>query len=264
MLPTIFTIGSISISTFGFVLLLAFVVGSFLVWRSLRDAGQSDEKIFDHLLLTAATALLGARLFYSLTHFDLFSQNLLRIFLLWRYPGVTFWGAIIFGLVFGMLFANKQKMPLSTVFDCYAKAVPLMVILVGVGVFLDGTVLGMPTTLPFGVETGLAVGKRHPVGLYGALGGVVMLLGVYFLNHLVVRRKLPKSVVGWSTLSALGLLQLGLAFTRADLLYFEGISLELLLAAVLTVGPLGPLFVQLNGPDMIHGLFKKLKNLKKK
>ncbi len=85
-----------------------------------------------------------------------------------------------------------------------------------------------------------------------------MLLGSLLLVKLITTHKLPKSTLGWLTLSTLGVLQLALAFTRADLLYFEGISLELLLATALTVGPLGPLFVQLNGPENIQLVFKKL------
>lgn len=264
MLPQLTTIGPVSISTFGTALLAAFVVGAFLVWRSLRDRGVTDEKIFDHLLLTTGVALIGARLFFVATHFQIFSENLLRIFLLWRFPGISFWGALLFGLTIGVLFAHKQKLSLPLVFDSYAKAVPFVVILIGIGVFLDGSVTGAPTTWPIGVETGLTAGRRHPVGAYAAVGGMIMLTGSLLLNKLAAIHKLPKSVVGWATLSVLGILQLVLAFARADLLYFEGISLELLFATVLTVGPLGPLFVLLNGPELLVRVVKKLAQLRKK
>jgi len=74
MIETLFSFGKLTISTFGVFSGLAFLVFSFTLWQRLRDDFE-EEKILSLTILLALFFLLGARLFYILTHFGKFGLS---------------------------------------------------------------------------------------------------------------------------------------------------------------------------------------------
>ncbi len=85
MFPTLLKLGQLSLSAYGVGVALALACGAFMVWRTARDRGIPDEKILDNGVVTTVMTILGARLLFVLTHFGLFTPNLLRSFLVWKF-----------------------------------------------------------------------------------------------------------------------------------------------------------------------------------
>ena len=80
------------------LLLISILLAAFLTWKQARTRGLSEEKIFDIFLLTLFFSLIGARIGYVLTHWSVFSEDFSRIFLLLRYPGLSFPAGLIAGV----------------------------------------------------------------------------------------------------------------------------------------------------------------------
>lgn len=97
MLPILFSIGPIKIYSYGFFISLAFLVGSFVVWKRAKEEAYDEEKIFDALVLTILFALLGARVYFILLNFQNFGFNFLKWIWLTRYAGLCFHGGLIGG-----------------------------------------------------------------------------------------------------------------------------------------------------------------------
>ncbi len=241
MLPTLIQIGGFQLTSFGVCLGLGFIFTVFVIWRSCRDYGLSDEKIFDSLVVVTAMSLIGARIAFVITHWSLFSPQLLRIFVIWRFPGLSVWGALIFGLISFIMMVKSQKLPFTMMFDSLGRSFPILLFFISLAVHLDGTIVGKPSALPWSVPAPGAAGRRHPIGLYGMLFALFNFVSIWGLERILRRRgtKLP-GAVGWVSFFLLGLCLLLLAILRDDLLYFGGVAVELALSVVVVYTALIP------------------------
>jgi len=95
------------ISFSGVFLGLGFVFASFVFWRGLRKE-YPEEEILTLTLVTALASMLGARLFFVLLHSEQFLEEPLRIFFWLRFPGLSFLGAFLFGLL-TLIFWSRRK-----------------------------------------------------------------------------------------------------------------------------------------------------------
>ncbi len=261
MLPTIFSIGSIPIASYGLCLALGFIGATFIIWKYCRDAGITEEYIFDNVLVVTIMAFIGARLFFMLTHWPLFTSNLLRGLVLWRFPGFSFWGGLLFGLSSLYFYTRYQKLSLPILADSYGKSYPVALFFGSLAVFLDGTVSGKPTNWFIGMQTIGSVAKVHPVGLYGVALAVAGAVCIIIVVRKFSRGDIPKGVFAWGMLSFIGLTQLLLAFARRDLLYWQGFCLDYIIATILFIMPLVPLFRLLNGREWLTSTQTKVVNL---
>ncbi len=260
MLPTIFSYGPFSVSAFGFFLALAFITGAFIIWKHTRNVGMDTEKVFDHLIVTAFAAFIGARSLFIIEHPDVFSVNWLRIPLIWKFPGISVWGALIIGGITFFLLSRKLKLAVGHLADSYGYALPIVALLMSLGVFFDGSIIGLPTSWFTGLPAVGVVGKRHPVGLYALIIFFIVLCIYQILQKKISGSKLPSGVIGWLSLSILGLAELLLATFRADLLYFRGIAVDMILGGLLMFIPCIPLIILLNGKEKIFAAVSYYKN----
>ncbi len=177
MLPVLFTIGTFSVSSFGFFLSLAFLVGIFLIWRLARAVELDEERVLDLTLLTFFGGLLGARIYYILENFLFFSIDPARMFMIGKYPGLSLWGAFLGGWLTLYYFANKFKMDFWQVADVAAVGFLSGLVLGDFGCFLGGCDVGISASGPLAVTMIGTIGKRFPIQLIEAL-----LLGFLFLR----------------------------------------------------------------------------------
>ncbi len=251
MLPNLISFGPFSISSYGIMLVLAFLFGTFIIWRFSRDAGIDEIKIFDNIIIVGVSVISGARLAFALFHPQIYYINFLRLFLIWKYPGFSFWGAVITGFIILIFISKKQRLIWEIVFDAYGKAIPVAAFFISLGLFLDGSIIGNTTTWFTGLPVAGVSGKRHPVALYATF----LIILLWFLSIIVQRKIYDKEktcgLLGWISLSGLGLIQLILAFFRTDLLYLNGISIDRIFATVLFITPLSPIFVLTESKKML-------------
>lgn len=179
MFPVLFSIGKISVSTFGVFLVLGFVLGVFLVWRLARAWDMDEEKILDLTLLTFIGGLIGARIYFVLTNFSFFIASPLKIILFTKNPGFSFWGAFLGGWLLLYYLTRKTKWDFLQVADIGIVGFFGALIMADLGCFFAGCGAGIVTRSFLGVSMAGLIGKRWPVQLFESLIYSLILIKIW-------------------------------------------------------------------------------------
>lgn len=169
MFPILFTIFGIPVSSFGAFITLGFIFGIFLIWRLSRAWDLNEEKILDLMLLTFVGGLIGSRFYFFLQNPTLFEGNFLRILLIHKFPGFSFWGAILGGWLALFFATRSKKMDFAQIGDIASVGLLGSLIFANLGCFLGSCAVGVQSSLPFGVKMVGFVGNRFPVQLLEAV-----------------------------------------------------------------------------------------------
>ncbi len=168
-----------------------------------------------------ASSWLGAKVFFLFFS----SQNALEKYLyaneFWLGGGFVFYGGLIFGLIFYLIYALYLKK-----FPIQESHLLLPGLVFGhaigrIGCFFTGCCFGSQCTLPWAVSMHGAL--VHPVQLYEALG--LTLIGIFSIKH--IRKKLNWQIVLSRYLLLYSVLRFSLEFFRGDAvrgIYFFGFS----------------------------------------
>ncbi len=150
MIEELFSIGSLSISPFGIMMMLAFLAAYWQLSNGLkrRQAG-NDEDASALLLAAGIGGILGAKLYYAILYGDMS--------LLFSRAGLVWYGGFLLGAAGVWWTARRRKLDIRQVADSSALGLALGYAVGRVGCFLVGDDYGVPTGLPWGVE--------FPVGL---------------------------------------------------------------------------------------------------
>ncbi|QXX75417.1 prolipoprotein diacylglyceryl transferase [Methylovirgula sp. HY1] len=175
---------------------LAYIAGLILGWAYVRHLVRKESlwrglprpslaQIDDLLVYVAFGVILGGRagyvLFYNL---PLYLAHPLQIFELWE-GGMSFHGGLAGAAVGIILFARRTKVPILSVMDIAAAAVPIGLCLGRIANFIKPELWGRPTDVPWAMIFPGSDGQpRHPSQLYeAALEGVVL----FFIISLAIR-----------------------------------------------------------------------------
>lgn len=193
--PVIFSIGPLAVRWYGMMYLLGFVGGYFMMRHvvSLRKWPLDKSIISDLLFYGVLGVVLGGRFGYTLFYnFDYYSQHPLEIFYVWE-GGMSFHGGLLGVCVAILIFSRRQNLKLLLLADLVVSAVPIGLGLGRIGNFINAELWGRTTGLPWGVIfPGAGSTPRHPSQLYEAgLEGIVLLIIIYLLHRLGVRRGVP-------------------------------------------------------------------------
>ena len=198
MLPVLFSIGPIPVSSFGLFLSLGFIYGSFLVWRLARAWELNEERVLDLIILTFFGGLLGARIFFVLLNFQFFQNDLFKILLITKYPGISFWGGFLGGWLTLSIFAKRLKFNFLQVADIAAAGFTGAMILGDIGCFLGGCGIGRTSNIFFAVPMVGVIGKRFPVQiLESILLGLLLLKMWPKASHFHVHGKILSLTLLW-------------------------------------------------------------------
>ena len=168
MIPVLFSIGSLSVSSYGVFLALGICFGIFLVWRLCRAWDLDEEKILDLTVLTFIGGLVGARAYFVILNLQYFISPL-NLILINKVPGLNFWGGILGGWLTLYFAARRFKMDFWQLADIALVGMIGGLILSDVGCFFGGCNIGIPSSAFFGVTMVGSLGKRWPIQLIESL-----------------------------------------------------------------------------------------------
>lgn len=175
MFPVLFSIGNITVSSFGVFLTFGFLFGVFLVWRLARAWEMDEEKILDLILLTFIGGLLGARVYFVIENLQFFINSPLNIFLFTKYPGFSFWGAFLGGWLTLFYFARRKKVDFLRIADIASVGFIGGLAISNIGCFLGGCGIGIQSGLFFAINMVGQIGKRFPTQILEALLLLILL-----------------------------------------------------------------------------------------
>lgn len=176
MLP-ILSVGPLAIPTFPLSLLLAFWAGLWLAAYRARQLGLDGDYVYNAGLYGLLVGVIGARLWFVLNHWSNYVGDLSQALSLSRNALAPLEGIVVAGLVV-LIYLQRQRVPLGLFLDALAPGLALAFVIGHIGAFLGGEAIGAPTPLPWAIE--LSGTARHPIQLYEAGVGLVMLLVWYF------------------------------------------------------------------------------------
>ncbi len=118
MNPILLKIGNITIYWYSIMILIGFLIASYLIIRESAQLKIKKEIIMDLLFYTIIIGILGARIYYVLFNIDYYSKNLTDIFKVWE-GGLAIHGGIIAGTIFIIIYTKKKNLnPLKTLDMC--------------------------------------------------------------------------------------------------------------------------------------------------
>lgn len=218
MHPEVFHWGVIHIRSYGLMLALAFLLGTWLTLREARRLGLDEDKVVNTILVVLVSSVLGARLLYVLEHVNEFRGRWGGVLAVWQ-GGLTLYGGVATGTACGLVAARRMGLPMWVTADAMVPAFALGTALGRIGCFLNGCCYGRPTTLPWGISfppdsfAGLEFGYAtvHPSQLYFAAAGVVLFVLLWWLR---LRLRTP-GLLFWTGLILFALVRVPLDLTRA-------------------------------------------------
>ncbi len=168
MHPTLFTIGSFQIGTYGLMLAVGLYCALVLVSRRSASFGIPQNDIPSLALWIVFAGIVGARIVYLVLDWREFLDSPKIIF---SRGGFVFYGGFLGGLVATILWARGRRISFWNLSDLIAPAIPLAHGFGRIGCFLNGCCGGMTTTLPFpfGVQFPGEIGRDVPTQLYSSL-----------------------------------------------------------------------------------------------
>jgi phosphatidylglycerol:prolipoprotein diacylglycerol transferase len=224
--PVIFSIGPITVYSFGVMLALAFLAAGNVVGRELARKHLDPELASSMVLWAAAGGIVGSRLLSLVEDWRGFLADPLAF--VFTGAGFVFYGGLAGGFITVSLLIWRRRLPWLRVTDCIAPALAVGQAIGRIGCQLAGDGdWGTPSTLPWAMsypkaiigweawtrENGLPADVRvHPAPVYETLA-----YGAVFLVLWSMRRaRHPDGLMLWWYLILSGVVRFLVEFVRLN------------------------------------------------
>jgi phosphatidylglycerol:prolipoprotein diacylglycerol transferase len=216
--PEILQWGAIHVRSYGLMLAVSFLVGTWFALREARRLRLDEDKLVSVILVALVAGVLGARAMYVIEHVEQFRREWGTVLALWQ-GGLTLYGGVVAGAAAALAVARRLGLPMWSVADALTPSLALGMMFGRVGCFLNGCCYGHPTSLPWGVVfppdsfAGLEFGSVpvHPSQLYFAAAG----LALFALTWVLRTRIGTPGVLFWTFIALFGVTRIPLDLTRA-------------------------------------------------
>ena len=170
MYPVLLTIGNISISSFGFMIVVAFLSANYILKKDFIRYGYDPDFADDIIFRAALGGILGAKLYYLIENAGngayeniygivnilngiiTFDSHLISIGIQSFGAGLVFLGGLIGGLLMVTLFIRKKELVWLKIADIIAPLIALGHGIGRIGCLLVGDDYGIPTNLPWAIS----------------------------------------------------------------------------------------------------------------
>jgi len=142
-------LGGEYVTSFGVMMLLAFLVAGFVVRHGMERIGEDPEVAWDLLFMAVLGGIGGAKLYYVLLNWPRFMEEGLP-FLLGR-GGLVWYGGFFLAAALVIWEMRRKRLPIPTMLDITAPALAIAYAVGRVGCFLVGDDWGRPTDAWVGI-----------------------------------------------------------------------------------------------------------------
>ncbi|MGA9049348.1 MAG: prolipoprotein diacylglyceryl transferase [Dehalococcoidia bacterium] len=188
--PVALSIGPLAIHWYGLMYVVGIAVGLFIAWPYAKSKGFTQSQMETVVYWAILAGLIGARLYYVVQQpLGPYLAEPWRILAFWE-GGMAFYGAI-FAVVIVLLIAGwRMKISILKLLDLMALFATVGQFFGRIGNFINGDVIGYPTSLPWGViyANPNSFPPRHdiayhPAAAYEALADVILFAILWFLRN---------------------------------------------------------------------------------
>lgn len=142
--------GGKPITTFGFMMLLAFLTAGYVTRSEMDRVGEDPEKAWDLVFMAVVGGILGAKTYYVLLNWHQLLQD--PVHLIFARGGLVWYGGFTLATIFVVWEIRRQKLPLRQMADVVAPALALAYGVGRIGCFLVGDDWGRPTDSWVGIR----------------------------------------------------------------------------------------------------------------
>lgn len=248
------TIGNFTIAYYGIIITIGMIAGLILASFQAKKTGQDPDTYFDLAFIAFICSLIGARLYYVAFRWDLYKDNLIRIFNV-REGGLAIYGGVIAGIITTFVFSRVKKLPFGRLCDTAGLGLVLGQIIGRWGNFFNREAFGGYTDNLFAMQLpisavratdvtdellehvvvldGISYIQVHPTFLYESLWNAMLLTLLLLFFR---KRKFEGEVFLWY-LIGYGVGRFWIEALRTDQLLIPGIGYPVskALAALLVV-----------------------------
>jgi phosphatidylglycerol---prolipoprotein diacylglyceryl transferase len=153
MHPILLQVGPITIRYYGLMYVIAISLGFLLLSKEVRrkQLELTTDHLLDLLLWTVPLAIIGARLYYVVFHWDYYGARPMDIFKLWQ-GGLAIHGGVLAGILVVYLFSRFRKVSFWDLTDAFVPSLILGQAIGRIGNLANGDAFGLPTTLSWGIR----------------------------------------------------------------------------------------------------------------
>lgn len=169
--PIAISIGSWDLRWYSILVTAALGIALWLGLREINKRGLDGDFLIDAMLWAIPTGIIGARAYYVLFHWDIYSQMPEKIIAIWE-GGIAIHGALFVGIPVAWAYARYRKVDILPYLDVAAPCLSLAQAIGRWGNWFNQEAYGAPTDLPWGmVINGVA---HHPAFLYESLWDLLL------------------------------------------------------------------------------------------
>lgn len=200
-----FSVGPLTIRTFGVFVALGILIGTWLFLRYARDKGLDTEELTGLAWRLVIFGIVGSRVLFVLTHLSDFRDRPLKVFALWE-GGLEFSGAVLISVIVILWWARRHPgVPTLLLVDGIVYGLVPGIMIGRIGCYAVGEHLGGPTSFFLGVRYEGGVTREGPIPLgttihNTALYEILLLVPLFLLMVLLKRRGVRD---GWLTVTFL-------------------------------------------------------------
>src|SRR5574344_1327135 len=147
-----FSIFGIEVYWYGLLISLGMVLCVVLGMLHSNKTKFSSDLVFDVILVSLPCAIVGARLYYVLSEWEMYSGDLIKIFDT-RSGGLAVYGGVLGAFIGTLIMCKIRKIPFSAVVDFCVVYIPLGQAIGRWGNFFNQECFGTTTTLPWGMKS---------------------------------------------------------------------------------------------------------------
>ena len=180
-------IGPLTVHWYGVIIATGFLLAVLYCARRSREFGLTPDNVFDVIILGVPLAIIGARIYFCLFHWDLFADDPVSVLYIWQ-GGLGMYGVIAGAILALVIYCLWKKLSIPAFLDMVCFGFIIGQTLGRWGNFMNREAFGYQTdifcrmvlTLPNG--TAYAV---HPTFLYESLWNLVgfTLMHVFSKKH---------------------------------------------------------------------------------
>ena len=235
MHPIILQCGPVTLFSYGLMVALAFLVGTFLAQREGTLQGISSQKMMDFALCLVIFGIVGARFLYVVRNFSFYAADPIEILMIHK-GGLSFFGGLILAVLGCGLYLRLNKLPALKFLDVWAPYVALGQAIGRIGCLLNGCCYGSISSSAFAIYFPDDFLPRHPVQIYSSL----LLLCLYVVLRVwQIKKRGALKFSGelfFTYLLCYGVIRFSLEYLRGDhvpivfgLTFFQLISILIIL-----------------------------------
>ena len=185
MYPELFSLGPVTVYSYGVLLAVSYLLGLRLAMSRAKKWGLDSSRILDLGIYIIIAALVGAKLLLLIVDFDQFRRSPEELLSLARSGGV-FYGGLITAVGVAFWYIHRHGLPFWTTCDVFAPGIALGHVTGRLGCLAAGCCYGKPTNVAWAItftnplaaaNVGTPLGiPLHPTQIYEAGAELLILI----------------------------------------------------------------------------------------